>query len=126
LREVLRGAPPPPRTNLRSKLSATHRNAAILNPLEAPYDLGIVEGAYDWTDGKEGLCVYCTHCLMIYEQAPIDRAGWPFLVVEPPTPSTPADDRRCQYTIYKRPEDVPVEVYERSGRVRPGDTSTLS
>jgi hypothetical protein len=88
--------------------------------LEAPYHLGIVEGAYDWTDGKAGLCVYCTHCLMLYEQGPIDRAGWPFLVVEPPTPSTPADDRRCQYTIYKRPEDVPATVYQRSGRRRPG------
>jgi hypothetical protein len=90
--------------------------------LEAPYDLGVVEGAYEWTDGKAGLCVYCTHCLLIYEQAPMDRAGWPFLVVEPPTPSTPADERHCQYTIYKRPEDVPAEVYERSGRVKPRDS----
>ena len=87
--------------------------------LREPYDLGVVEGAYDWTDGKAGLCVYCTHCLMLYEQAPIDRAGWPFLVVDPPAPSLPADERRCQYTIYKRPEDVPDEVYERSGRTKP-------
>jgi hypothetical protein len=31
----------------------------------------------------------------------------------------PADDRRCQYTIYKRPKDVPAEVYERCGRRKP-------
>jgi hypothetical protein len=97
----------------------------------APYRFGVIEGAYDWTDDKAGMCIYCNHCQQIYEQWTIDAAGIPFLVIDPPT----VDDgighdrpKRCRYTIYKQPEMVPEEVYLRCGREPPrqrGDTDTV-
>jgi hypothetical protein len=89
---------------------------------EEPYRFGVIEGAFDWTDGKQGMCVYCNHCQQLYEQWTIDRAGIPFLVVDPPTVADGIghdDPKRCRYTIYKRADAIPDEVYERCGRDRP-------
>jgi hypothetical protein len=88
---------------------------------EEPYRFGVIEGAYDWTDGKSGMCVYCNHCQQVYEQWTIDRSGIPFLVVDPPTVADGVgheSPKRCRYTIYKRVEDVPDEVFARCGRER--------
>jgi hypothetical protein len=90
--------------------------------LEPPYEFTYIEGAYDWTDGKSGMCVYCNHCQLLYEQWPMDRAGIPFLVVDPPTYPEGVgheDPQRCRYTIYKNAEAVPDEVYARCGKKRP-------
>jgi hypothetical protein len=90
--------------------------------LEPPYRFSHIEGAYDWTDGKAGMCVYCNHCQLLYEQWPMERAGIPFLVVDPPTYPDGVghdDPPKCRYTIYKTPEAVPDEVYERCGKKRP-------
>jgi hypothetical protein len=90
--------------------------------IEDPYDFGVIEGAYEWTDGKAGMCVYCNHCQQLYEQWTIDRSGIPFLVVDPPTAADGVghdDPKRCRYTIYKQVESIPDEVYERCGRSRP-------
>ena len=54
--------------------------------IQEPYNFGVIKGAYDWTDGKSGMCVYCSHCQQLYEQWTIDRSGIPFLVVDPPPP----------------------------------------
>lgn len=91
--------------------------------LEPPYEFAYIEGAYDWTDGKSGMCVYCNHCQLLYEQWPMDRAGIPFLVVDPPTYPEGVghdDPQKCRYTIYKSAEAVPDEVYTRCGKKRPG------
>ena len=51
------------------------------------------------------MCVYCNHCQQLYEQWTIDRAGIPFLVVDPPTAADGVGHdapKRCRYTIYKR------------------------
>lgn len=88
---------------------------------EEPYRFGVIEGAYDWTDGKQGMCVYCNHCQQLYEQWTIDRSGIPFLVVDPPTVSDGVghdSPKRCRYTIYKRADAVPDEVFDRCGRSR--------
>lgn len=90
--------------------------------IEGPYRFGVIEGSYDWTDGKQGMCVYCNHCQQLYEQWTIDRSGIPFLVVDPPTAADGVgheSPKRCRYTIYKQVESVPDEVYERCGRSRP-------
>ena len=90
--------------------------------LGPPYEFAYIEGAYDWTDGKAGMCVYCNHCQLLYEQWPMDRAGIPFLVVDPPTYPDGVghdDPPRCRYTIYKSADAVPDEVYARSGKERP-------
>jgi hypothetical protein len=86
-----------------------------------PYDFAVIEGAYEWTDGKAGMCVYCNHCQQLYEQWTIDACGIPFLVVDPPTAGDGIGHdgpKRCRYTIYKRPESVPDDVFTRSGRAR--------
>jgi hypothetical protein len=90
--------------------------------LEPPYGFAYIEGAYDWTDGRAGMCVYCNHCQLLYEQWPMDRAGIPFLVVDPPTYPEGVghdDPARCRYTIYKSADAVPDIVYARSGKKRP-------
>jgi hypothetical protein len=88
---------------------------------EEPYNFGVIKGAYDWTDGKSGMCVYCNHCQQLYEQWTTDLSGIPFLVVDPPTAADGVGHdgpKRCRYTIYKRAESVPDEVFERCGRDR--------
>jgi hypothetical protein len=91
--------------------------------LDPPFDFQVIEGAYDWTDGKEGICVYCNHCQVLMEHWPMDRFGYPLRVVDPPT--FPRSDRvtnrdaKCQWTIYKDPTAAPPEVYERAGRTKP-------
>ena len=87
-----------------------------------PYRFAVIEGAYEWTDGRAGMCVYCNHCQQIYEQWTIDRTGIPFLVVDPPTLTDGVGHdgpKRCRYTVYKQPEAVPDDVYARCGRERP-------
>jgi hypothetical protein len=91
--------------------------------LDPPYEFGVIQGAYDWTDGKRGVCIYCNHCQQIYEQWAIDAAGFPFYVVEPPLypgdrRSRP-DQQKCKYVIYKDPRSVPADVFERCGRTPP-------
>jgi hypothetical protein len=91
--------------------------------MEAPFNFKVIEGAYDWTDGIEGVCVYCNHCQVLMEHWPMDRFGYPLRVVDPPT--YPAHDResgrrsKCQWTIYKDPTAAPAEIYERCGRTKP-------
>lgn len=90
--------------------------------MDEPYRFARIEGAYPWTDGVAGMCVYCNHCQQVYEQWTIDAAGLPFLVVDPPVGNDPRDAgraRRCRYRIYKRADAVPDHVYLRCGRERP-------
>jgi hypothetical protein len=90
--------------------------------LEPPFRFRRIEGAYDWTDGKAGVCVYCNHCQVLLEHMPMDKFGYPVRVIEPPI--YPDDERgetrqRCQWTMYKDPTAVPDEIYERCGREKP-------
>ena len=96
--------------------------------MEPPYEWRVIEGAYDWTDGKAGVCSYCNHCQVLMEHLPMDRFGYPVRVVEPPLYPTRdgvrVDDRsdarqRCSWTMYKDPTGVPVEIYTRAGRTKP-------
>ncbi len=91
--------------------------------MEEPFNFRVIEGAYDWTDVKEGICVYCNHCQVLMEHWPMDRFGYPLRVVDPPTypASDPVSGRssKCQWTMYKDPTAAPPEVYERAGRTKP-------
>jgi len=96
--------------------------------MEPPYGWKVIEGAYDWTDGKAGICAYCNHCQVIMEHLPMDRFGYPVRVVEPPQypvrDGVGVDDRsesrqKCSWSMYKDPTAVPVEFYERAGRTKP-------
>jgi hypothetical protein len=90
--------------------------------IDPPYDFAVIEGAYDWTDGKNGICVYCNHCQVLLEHMPMDKFGYPVRVIEPPIyPDNARDEtrQRCQWTMYKDPTTVPEEVYERCGRTKP-------
>lgn len=56
------------------------------------------------------------------EHKSMDSFGYPVRVVEPPIyPDRDRDENRqkCQWTIYKDPTQVPVEIYYRCGRVKP-------
>jgi len=87
--------------------------------MEPPYNFKVIENAYDWTDRKKGVCVYCNHCQVLMEHMPMDKFGYPLRVVEPPIyPDKARDDTRqkCQWTMYKDPTTAPEEIYERCGR----------
>jgi hypothetical protein len=83
---------------------------------EAPFSFAEVEGAYDWTWQREGVCLYCAHCAMVNEIAPIEMFGFPMRVTDyPDEPGAP-----CTWTVYKAPELVPDWAFERVGKRRPG------
>jgi hypothetical protein len=82
---------------------------------EAPYDFGVTHEAHDWSWGEEGVCLYCAHCAVVNEILPIEATGAPMRVVD--YPSDPAEP--CRWTIYKSPDLVPDEAYDRVGKARP-------
>jgi hypothetical protein len=89
---------------------------------QPPYDWPVIENAYEWTDGKAGVCIYCNHCQVMMEHMPMDRYGYPIRVVEPPLyghdePGQPP--QTCSWIMYKDPTTVPEEIYERAGRTKP-------
>ena len=91
--------------------------------MEAPYNWKTSEGAHDWNHFTPGVCFYCAHCIILMEQMPMDRFGYPVRVIDPPKyPDTERDAgkrQRCQWTMYKDPTTAPEEVYTRAGRTKP-------
>ncbi len=99
--------------------------------MEAPYNWRVSQEEHSWNHYTKGVCLYCAHCIVLMEEMPIDRFGYPVRVVDPPVyPDTDRDpDRRqkCQWQMFKDPTNVPEEYYRRVGRSRPsafGSTST--
>jgi len=91
--------------------------------MEPPYNWGVSQDEASWNHYQKGVCLYCAHCIILMEEMPIDRFGYPVRVVDPPVyPDTDRDaDRRqkCQWTMYKDPTSTPEEVYVRVGRTKP-------
>lgn len=86
--------------------------------MEAPYHYKAIEGAYDFTWNKAGICTYCAHCCILTEKMPAEKFGYPVRIVEPP--AYPAGkDAKCKYIIYKNPRDIPVRYYHRVGMEKP-------
>ncbi|HTX62067.1 MAG TPA: hypothetical protein VMD28_00405, partial [Acidimicrobiales bacterium] len=92
--------------------------------MEPPYSWGVSEEPHSWNHYQTGICHYCTHCISLMEEIPIDRFGYPLRVVEPPrypdTDRDPAVRQRCQWTMYKDPRAVPESDYRLSGREKTG------
>lgn len=88
--------------------------------MEAPYNWHVSTEPFSWNHFEEGVCLYCSHCIRLMEEMPIDRFGYPVRVVDPPryVPGSPELAQKCQYTMYKDPTAVPAEVYERVGRAK--------
>ena len=50
---------------------------------------------------QPGVCLYCVHCIMLMEEMPMDRFGYPVRVIDPP--DVPRHEPRPE-----RPPEVPV------------------
>ena len=89
--------------------------------MEDPYNWGVSEEPHSWNHGKSGICHYCTHCIRLMEEMPIDRFGYPLRVVDPPVypDADPLNRQYCQWQMFKDPTAVPVEFYSRVDRVKP-------
>lgn len=90
----------------------------------APYGFKPVQGAYDFTWNKPGICTYCAHCCVLTELMPARSFGYPVRVIDPP--SYPhAANAKCRYTIYKDPRAIPEHVYRRLGMTKPSADQPL-
>jgi hypothetical protein len=91
--------------------------------MEAPYGWTVTEEKHSWNHYTPGVCLYCTHCIILMEEMPMDRFGYPVRVIDPPVyPDTNPDPnvrQRCQWTMFKDPTQVPEEFYARVGRTKP-------
>jgi hypothetical protein len=89
--------------------------------MEPPYGWSVSEEPHSWNHYEPGLCLYCAHCIVLQEEMPIDRFGYPLRVIDPPrwTADGPTQGGQCQWTLFKDLDAVPDEIYERVGRVRP-------
>ena len=91
--------------------------------MEPPYGWTVTEEPHTWNHSTPGVCLYCVHCIVLMEEMPMDRFGYPVRVIDPPTyPDTnasPGERQRCQWQMFKDPTQVPAEYYERVGRIKP-------
>jgi hypothetical protein len=90
--------------------------------MEAPYNWTVSEEPHPWNHFQTGVCHYCTHCIRLMEEVPIDRFGYPVRVVDPPRYGVEGDDGKplkCQWQMFKDPTAVPEEYYLRTGRKKP-------
>lgn len=91
--------------------------------MEPPYGWKVTEEKNSWNHYTPGVCLYCTHCIILMEEMPIDRFGYPVRVIDPPVyPDTnrdPGARQQCQWQMFKDPTKVPEEYYERVGRKKP-------
>jgi hypothetical protein len=89
--------------------------------MEPPYNWSVSEEEHSWNHFQKGVCHYCAHCIVLMEEMPMDRFGYPVRTIEPPIydPDDPEKGRWCQYTMWKDPTKVPESYYERVGRKKP-------
>lgn len=91
--------------------------------MEPPYGWKVTEEEHPWNHYTKGICLYCAHCIILMEEMPIDRFGYPVRVIDPPVyPDTnpdPAVRQKCQWQMFKDPTRVPEEYYARVGRAKP-------
>lgn len=91
--------------------------------MEEPYSWSVTEEPHTWNHNEPGVCHYCTHCIVLMEEMPIDRLGYPVRVIDPPrypdTDRNPDARQKCQWQMFKDPTAVPVEFYTRVGRTKP-------
>src|SRR5271154_1531128 len=74
--------------------------------------------AHDWSFGRKGFPLYCTHCSFMNESMPIQWSGYPLY------PSDPPEDYSkdpCTWYWYKDPDAIPERHYSRYGAVKSGE-----
>ncbi len=76
---------------------------------------GVTEAAHDWSYGRAGFPLYCTHCAFMNELLPIKWYGLPLYPSKPPRDF---DHDPCVWYWYKRAEDIPDEYWRRYGLER--------
>jgi hypothetical protein len=90
--------------------------------MEPPYNWSVSEEPHTWNHGEKGVCHYCTHCIVLMEELPIDRFGYPVRVIDPPhygAVDAEGKPEKCQWQMFKDPTRVPEVYYERVGRKKP-------
>ena len=87
------------------------RNGAYAG--EDPY--GVTREAHDWSYGREGFPLYCTHCSFMNEILPIRWYGLPLYPSHPPEDY---DHDPCVWHWYKDPAAIPDHYWERWGERR--------
>jgi hypothetical protein len=75
-----------------------------------PDGWGVTDSAHDWTYGREGFPLYCTHCAFMNEALPIRWIGYP---VYPSDPPEDFDRDPCTWYWYKDPADIPERHFAR-------------
>ena len=76
---------------------------------------GVTDEAHDWSYGRKGFPLYCTHCAFMNELLPIRWIGYPVYPSEPPEDF---DRDPCIWYWYKDPADIPERHWERYGLER--------
>lgn len=74
-------------------------------------NVAVTKKAYPWSWGKAGVPYYCTHCCVNWEMIAVELRGFPAritLVGEKP-------EDPCIHLIYKKPELIPEEYFNRIG-----------
>jgi len=91
--------------------------------MQPPYDWTVTEEKHSWNHYTPGVCLYCTHCIILMEEMPMDRFGYPVRVIDPPLydadRTAVGEAPKCQWQMFKDPTQVPAEYYERVGRTKP-------
>ncbi|MEZ5166479.1 MAG: hypothetical protein R2695_08290 [Acidimicrobiales bacterium] len=67
------------------------------------------------TFGRDEMWVYCAHCSVNNEMQAVETTGRLTSVEFPP--ERPGDP--CVHHVYRRPEDIPEEIYVRIGKTKP-------
>ena len=80
-----------------------------------PRNLTMIEEPHVITWGMTNFPIYCTHAPVL-EMLSIEQVGYPMTVIYP---SEEVATESCRYCIYKNPDDIPDEVYERVGKQKP-------
>ncbi|HYF24482.1 MAG TPA: hypothetical protein VD931_01945 [Baekduia sp.] len=76
----------------------------------------LVDGAHDWTHGRRGLPIYCSHCSFMNELLPLRWVGFP---IYPSHMPEDFDHDPCVWHWYKDPAAIPAEHWERYGLEKP-------
>jgi hypothetical protein len=90
--------------------------------MEPPYSWEVAKEPASWNHFTPGVCLYCAHCVVLMEEIPMDRFGYPVRTVTPPIYGETEPDggpKKCTWEMFKDPTAVPEEYYERVGRTKP-------
>jgi hypothetical protein len=77
---------------------------------EGTNGFGVTQEAHDWSYGRKGFPLYCTHCSFMNEILPMRWTGIP---VYPSDPPDDFDRDPCTWYWYKDPADIPARFRAR-------------